>query len=97
MIEVKGVSKRFGDICAVQPLTMQIREEEVFGLIGTNGAGKSTLLRLMAGVLKADEGEILIDGVPVYENPAAKQQICFLPDTGYFPVSATSASRPMHL
>ena len=92
MIEVKGVSKRFGDICAVQPLTMQIREEEVFGLIGTNGAGKSTLLRLMAGVLKADEGEILIDGVPVYENPAAKQQICFLPDTGYFPVSATPES-----
>ena len=92
MIEVKGVSKRFGDICAVQPLTMQIHEEEVFGLIGTNGAGKSTLLRLMAGVLKADEGEILIDGAPVYENPEAKQQICFLPDTGYFPVSATPES-----
>ena len=92
MIEVKGVSKNFGDICAVQPMDMEIRENEIFGLIGTNGAGKSTLLRMLAGVLKSDTGEILIDGDPVYENPVAKSRVCFLPDTGFFPVSATPES-----
>ena len=62
MIEIRNVSKSFGDICAVDSVTAGIGNGQIFGLIGTNGAGKSTLLRLMAGVLKADEGEILIDG-----------------------------------
>lgn len=65
MIEIKKVSKRFDKIEAVSDVSLSIEEGQVFGLLGTNGAGKSTLLRMMAGVLKEDEGEILIDGEAV--------------------------------
>ena len=60
MIEIKKVSKRFDKIEAVSDVSLSIEEGQVFGLLGTNGAGKSTLLRMMAGVLKEDEGEILM-------------------------------------
>lgn len=66
MIEIKKVSKRFDKIEAVSDVSLSIEEGQVFGLLGTNGAGKSTLLRMMAGVLKEDEGEILIDGEAVF-------------------------------
>ena len=65
MIEIKKVSKRFDKIEAVSDVSLSIEEGQVFGLLGTNGAGKSTLLRMMAGVLKEDEGEILIDGINI--------------------------------
>ncbi len=91
MIQIQDVSKRFGDIPAVVSVRADIREGQVFGLVGTNGAGKSTLLRMMAGVLKADSGTILVDGTSVYENAEAKSKICFIPDTGAFPASATPA------
>ena len=66
MIEIKKVSKRFDKIEAVSDVSLSIEEGQVFGLLGTNGAGKSTLLRMMAGVLKPEEGEILIDGKAVW-------------------------------
>ena len=72
MIELKNVSKIFGDVKAVDNICLAIRDNTVMGLLGTNGAGKSTLLRMMAGILKPDEGEILIDGIPVWNNPEAK-------------------------
>lgn len=62
MIELNQISKRFGKIEAVSQMTGEIREGSVFGLVGTNGAGKSTCLRMMAGVLKPDEGRVLVDG-----------------------------------
>ena len=89
MIELKQVSKSFGDIRAVRNVSAEVRDGEVFGLIGTHGAGKSTLLRMMAGVLQADAGEITVDGAPVYENPEVKQKICFLADTVYYYQNAT--------
>ena len=89
MIKLKNVSKKFQDVPALHDITASISEGEVFGLVGTNGAGKSTLLRLAAGVLKQDSGEILIDGMPVWDNPESKAKICFIPDVGYFPVNAT--------
>ena len=92
MIEILGVSKRFGDITALEEMNAEIAEGEIFGLVGTNGAGKSTLLRLMSGVLKPETGEIRIDGEPVYENPEAKRKICFIPDTSYFYPNATPLS-----
>ena len=61
MREIKKVSKRFDKIAAVSDVSLSIEQGQVFGLLGTNGAGKSTLLRMMAGVLKPEEGEILID------------------------------------
>ncbi|MBO5278885.1 MAG: ABC transporter ATP-binding protein [Lachnospiraceae bacterium] len=84
MIEAKGISKSFGGIKAVDNLTATIQEGTVFGLIGTNGAGKSTFLRMVCGILKADEGSILVDGKPVYEAPEVKSQIFYISDEQYF-------------
>lgn len=84
MIEIKNISKRFGDLLALDNVSATIAEGHVFGLIGTNGAGKSTLLRTLCGILKADEGEIIVDGEPVYENLAAKSNIFYISDDQYF-------------
>jgi ABC-2 type transport system ATP-binding protein len=84
MINAEGVSKRFGDIQALNDISLIIREQAVFGLIGTNGAGKSTFLRLLSGVLQADSGQILIEEQPVYENPALKENFFFIPDDLFF-------------
>ena len=91
MIQLKKVSKSFGSVSAVKELSADIRTGEVFGLVGTNGAGKSTLLRMIAGVLKPDSGEILVDEHPVWENPEVKGNICFLPDEAWFLPNSTAA------
>lgn len=84
MIEITDICKSFGDICAVQNINAQVREGAVFGLVGTNGAGKSTFLRLVAGVLRPDQGKVLLDGANVYENEEAKQKLFFISDDQYF-------------
>ena len=89
MIEVKNLSKSFDAIKAIDHISAHIEEGHVFGLIGTNGAGKSTFMRMMSGVLKPDEGEILIDGEPVYDRPAVKEKIFYISDDQYFFKSGT--------
>ena len=74
MITATNVSKRFDSILAVDCVSTVISQGAVFGLIGSNGAGKSTFLRLLAGVLKPDQGEISVDGQPVYESPDTKRR-----------------------
>ena len=80
MIEVKECSKAFDTVKAVNKATLDVGVREVFGLVGSNGAGKSTLLRMMAGIIKPDEGEIQIDGMPVYENEEAKKLFFYISD-----------------
>lgn len=75
---------------AVDNISATIKEGTVFGLIGTNGAGKSTFLRMACGVLKPDNGNIMIDGLPVYENEEAKSKIFYISDDQYFFANATS-------
>lgn len=89
MIEVKHIAKRFGDIQAVKDVSLTILDGCIFGLVGTNGAGKSTLLRMLAGVLKADEGEALIDGQNVYENIEIKKNLFYIPEDAYFFANST--------
>lgn len=84
MIEIKDAVKYFDGNCAVNHISLEIPEGILFGLLGTNGAGKSTLLRMAAGILKADGGEILLDGKPGYENPECKKEVFYLPDTPYY-------------
>lgn len=84
MIEVKNISKSFEGIKAIDGISAKIEEGHVFGLIGTNGAGKSTFMRMLAGVLKPEAGEILIDGEPCYENPGIKQKVFYISDDQYF-------------
>lgn len=89
MIEVTNISKSFDDIKAIDNVNARIEEGHVFGLIGTNGAGKSTFMRMLSGVLKPEAGEILIDGEPVYDNPAIKEKIFYISDDQYFFKSGT--------
>lgn len=84
MITIQGVTKYFDSFKALDQITATIGESQVFGLIGTNGAGKSTLMRTMCGVLKPDEGTVLIDGENVFENPSVKQQLFYISDDQYF-------------
>jgi ABC-type sugar transport system ATPase subunit len=60
-----GVSKRFGHICALDDVDVSVRAGEVLALVGDNGAGKSTLIKILAGVISADDGDLLIDGAPI--------------------------------
>lgn len=90
MIEVKGISKSFNGIKAVDNLDAVIQEGAVFGLIGTNGAGKSTFLRMVCGILKPDEGTVLVDDKPVFEVPESKQKIFYISDEQYFFANANS-------
>lgn len=90
MIEIRQVTKSFDDIDAVKETNLTIRSQNTFGLLGTNGAGKSTLLRMMAGIIRPDEGEILIDGNTVWENPAAKKKCFYISDEQFFFPNATS-------
>ena len=94
MIEVKECSKAFGTVKAVNKATLDVGVREVFGLVGSNGAGKSTLLRMMAGIIKPDEGEIQIDGMPVYENEEAKKLFFYISDDSYFPTKMCIRDRP---
>lgn len=89
MIEVRNLSKSFDSIKAIDHISAKIEDGHVFGLIGTNGAGKSTFMRMLSGVLKPEEGEILVDGEPVYDNPAVKEKIFYISDDQYYFRSGT--------
>ncbi|MCT1766892.1 ATP-binding cassette domain-containing protein [Brevibacterium casei] len=64
MLELRGISKRFGAVQALTDINLTIGRGEVVGLVGDNGAGKSTLVKIIAGVHGADDGELLMDGRP---------------------------------
>lgn len=80
MIEVKDVVKTFDGFRALDGVTMTVPRGAVYGLVGPNGAGKSTLIRHLTGIYRPDSGTIDIDGQPVYENPAVKARIAYIPD-----------------
>lgn len=75
---------KFDDFTALKNLNCEIPESCIYGLVGSNGAGKSTFLRLIGGIYRPNDGEITIDGKPVYENPEVKNQILYVPDELYF-------------
>ena len=89
MIETKKLTKRFGDITAVDRIDARIQDANVFGLIGTNGAGKSTFLRLLCGILRPEEGCVLVDGTPVYENEELKRNIFYISDDQHYLAGST--------
>ncbi len=84
MIEIKNLTKQFGDFKAIDKLDCTILKGNVYGLVGVNGAGKSTLLRTIAGIYEANEGEVLIEGVSVFDNAKIKNKIAFVPDDLFF-------------
>jgi ABC-2 type transport system ATP-binding protein len=78
IISISGVTKRFGDVTAVQELSFDVRQGTIFGLLGPNGAGKTTTLRMILGIFLPDEGTIsVLDGTGIEE---AKSRIGYLPE-----------------
>ena len=90
MIEVKTVVKSFDGFRALDGLTMTVPKGAIYGLVGPNGAGKSTILRHLMGVYRQDFGEILLEGAPLYENPAIKRRVVSIPDELYYFTSAST-------
>ena len=84
MIEVKKLVKTFDGFTALDSATLTVPKGAVYGLVGPNGAGKSTLLRHITGVYKQDSGQVLINGVPVFENRHAKERVVSIPDDWFF-------------
>lgn len=84
MIEVRNVTKTFDGFKALNDLTLTVPKGSVYGLVGPNGAGKSTLIRHLSGAYRQDEGEVLINGTPVYENTEIKSKIAYIPDDLFF-------------
>jgi ABC-2 type transport system ATP-binding protein len=78
-IEVKHLTRRFGDFVAVNDLSFDVRRGEIFGFLGSNGAGKSTTIRMLCGLLQATSGTATVDGIDVTVNPeAVKHRIGYM-------------------
>ena len=81
MIEVKNLTKQYGDHIAVDDLSFTIEKGRIYGFLGPNGAGKSTTMNIITGCLAATSGSVTINGYDIYQNPAeAKRCIGFLPE-----------------
>ena len=92
-IELKNVTKIYEGFKALDALNLTVPSGSVYGLIGPNGAGKTTAIRHMMGVLRQDGGSVLLDGEPVFENPAVKARMLCIPDEPYF--TSTSTTRDL--
>ena len=88
MIHVQNVTKGYDGHLALNGLSLRVPRGAVYGLVGPNGAGKSTLLRCLSGVSQPDEGVILVDNQPIWENPALKARMAYIPDDLYYFTSA---------
>ena len=84
MIEVKELHKSFDGFEALRGLNIHVPRGAVYGLVGPNGAGKSTVIRHLAGIYRQDSGDVLIGGEPVYENPAVKAKLAYIPDDIFY-------------
>lgn len=84
MIQVQNLTKHFGSFRALDNLQLHVPKGAVYGLVGPNGAGKTTLIRHITGVYRPEQGKILIDGKPVYENPEVKARFAYIPDEVFY-------------
>ena len=89
MLEMKNATKTFGGFKALDDLCMSVPQGAVYGLVGPNGAGKSTAIRHLTGIYRPDSGKVTLEGLPIYENPAVKSTIGYIPDDIFYFPSAT--------
>lgn len=92
MIEIKELTKCFGEKKALDAVSFTVADGSIFGLIGSNGAGKSTLLNVLSGVYSPDGGNAYLNGGAPFENPAVKSQTAYVSDYPYFLPGATVES-----
>ena len=95
MIEIRDLYKTFDTggkedvVQALNGISLDINESQVFGLIGTNGSGKSTMMRIAAGIYRPDSGSVSIDGKEAFDNLEAKKNVFFIDDEQYYHTNAT--------
>ena len=97
MITVEGVTKRYGEVVAVNDLSFTVERGEVVGFLGPNGAGKSTTMKMITGTLQPDAGSVLFDGAPISDDlTGAKRRVGYLPEANplYDAVSYTHLTLP---
>ena len=81
MIEIKNVTKKYGDKTAISNISFDVNDGEIFAFIGHNGAGKTTLIKSIVGIHEFDEGDILINGKSIKTSPIeCKKEMAFVPD-----------------
>lgn len=81
MLEIKNVTKKYGKNTAIKNVSFNVNEGEIFAFIGHNGAGKTTLIKSIVGIHKFDEGDILINGKSIKDDPiSCKKEMAFVPD-----------------
>jgi len=81
MIEIKGLTKKYGSFTAVDAIDLQVPAGQLFGFLGPNGAGKTTTLRMIAGILQPTAGQVKIGGIDIAKDPSgAKAIMGFIPD-----------------
>lgn len=81
MLEIKNLTKKYGDQVAVDNLSLTIEDGQICAFIGHNGAGKTTTLKAVAGIIDFDDGEILIDKIDIVKHPIlAKKRLAYVPD-----------------
>ena len=89
MLKLCNVTKKFGDFKALDDLSLTVPKGAVYGLVGPNGAGKSTAIRCLTGVYRPEAGQALMEDSKIFENPAVKQRIGYIPDDVFYFPSAT--------
>ena len=81
MIELKNVTKKYGNFTAVDDISFEIKEGEIFGFLGPNGAGKSTTMNMITGFIEPTNGQIIVDGFDMDKKPKkAKKEIGYMPE-----------------
>jgi len=81
MLQIEHLTKTYGNLIAVDDLTMTIEDGDIFGFIGLNGAGKTTTIKAVVGIHNFDSGDVLINGTSIKQDPTkCKQQLAYIPD-----------------
>ncbi len=84
MIEIKSLTKNYGNFIAVNNLNLKITRGEIFGFLGPNGAGKTTTIKMMTGITTITSGDVLINGISIKKDAVSyKKQFAFIPDKPY--------------
>ena len=81
MVQIEDLRKTYGKFTALDGMNLEIKKGELYGFVGPNGAGKTTTMRIMSGLLSADSGTVMVDGINVTQHPTAvKDKIGYMPD-----------------
>ena len=96
MLEIKNVYKSYNRNKVLKDISLTVLPGEIHGLIGENSAGKTTLIKCVTGIYKADQGEILYDGNPIYDNPEVKERVGYVADYNDY-IKYYTVSKMVHM